>query len=131
VRSYLAGNEVWNTIAGSLEHEELMGKLAEGMVLSHLRMLGDIPLMKAGSTFLWYYYDKSRKEIGAIFQEDGVYSGIEVKYRGQVDERDIKRISPVKRYFVLSREQVGWKGDCIILPLDIFLSLLPVSERII
>jgi len=78
-----------------------------------------------------YIYSNLAKEIDAIFQEDGVYSGIEVKYRGQVDERDIKRISPVKRYFVLSREQVGWKGDCIILPLDIFLSLLPVSGRII
>jgi len=131
VRSYLGGNEVWNIIASSLEHEELMGKIVEGMVISHLRMLGEIPLMKAGSTFLWYYYDKSGKEIDAIFQEDGGYSAVEVKYRGQVDERDIKRISPVKRYFVLSREEVGWKGDVIILPVDIFLALLPVSERII
>lgn len=78
-----------------------------------------------------YSYSNLAKEIDAIFQEDGVYLDIEVKYRGQVDERDIKGISPVKRYFVLSREEVGWKGDCIILPLDIFLSLLFVSERII
>ena len=79
------------------------------------------------------HYDKSGKEkkIDVLFQEDGGYSAVEVKYRGQVDERDIKRISPVKRYFVLSREEVGWKGDVIILPVDIFLALLPVSERII
>ena len=39
--------------------------------------------------------DKSVKEIDAISQEDGGYSAVEVKHRGQVDERDIKRISPV------------------------------------
>ena len=69
------------------------------------------------------HYDKSGKEIDAIFQEDGGYSAVDVKYRGQVDERDIKRISPVKRYFILSREEVGWKGDVIILPVDLFLAL--------
>lgn len=129
VKSYLAGKEVWDIITRSLEEEDLLGKLTEGMVVSHLRMYVEIPFLKIANTFLWYYYDKSGKEIDAIFKENGGYSGLEVKYQGEVDERDIKRIAPVRKYFILSKEDIGGKGNVMIIPMDIFLALLPVSER--
>lgn len=129
VRSYLGGKEIWDIIIGSLEDEDLLGKLVEGVVISHLRMYGEIPLMKAGNTFLWFYYDKSGKEIDAILKEHKGYSGYEVKYRGNIDERGVKRISPLKRYFLLSKEDVGSNEKIMIVPVDIFLALLPISEN--
>lgn len=129
VKGYLEGKEVWEFITRSLEDEDLLGNLVEAMVISHLRMYGEIPFLKTANTFLWYYYDKGGREIDAIFREDGGYSGLEVKYQGQVDERKVKRIAPVKKYIVLSKEDVGGRGDIMIIPVDIFLALLPVSER--
>jgi len=129
VKSYLEGKEVWEFITRSLEDEDLLGKLVEAIVISHLRMYGEIPFLKLANTFLWYYYDKNGREIDAIFKDDIGYSGLEVKYRGQVDERGVKRIAPVKKYIVLSKEDVGGNGDIMIIPVDIFLALLPVSER--
>ena len=69
------------------------------------------------------------REIDVIFKDDGGYSGLEVKYQGEVDERDIKRIAPVKKYFILSKEDFGGKGNVMIIPVDIFLALLSASER--
>lgn len=129
VKSYLGGSEVWDSITTSLENEELRGQMVEGVVISHLRMYGEIPLMRAGSTFLWYYYDRSGKEIDAILQGDERYLGIEIKYQNQVNEKDIRRISPLKRYFILSKEDVERRESLMILPVDIFLALLPISEK--
>ncbi|MEA3360989.1 MAG: DUF4143 domain-containing protein [Thermodesulfobacteriota bacterium] len=129
VKSYLGGSEVWNSITTSLENDELRGQMVEGVVISHLRMYGEIPLMRVGSTFLWYYYDRSGKEIDAILRGNERYLGIEVKYQNQVNERDIRRISPLKRYFILSKEDVERRENLMILPVDIFLALLPISEK--
>ena len=129
VRSYLGGKEVWDVITSSLEDEDLLGKMVEGIVISHLRMYGEIPLMKAGNTFLWFYYDNSGREIDAIFREKRGYLGIEVKYRRGVDERDVKRIPPIKKYFILSKEDVEHKENKMIVPVDTFLALLPISEK--
>ena len=129
VKSYLGGREVREIIAGSMEDENLLGKLVEGMVVSHLRSYSEIPFLRTAGTFLWYYYDKSGREMDVIFKNDGGYSGLEVKYQGEVDERDIKRIAPVKKYFILSKEDFGGKGNAMIIPVDIFLALLSASER--
>ena len=85
--------------------------------------------MKTGNTFLWFYYDKSRKEIDTVIKDERGYIGIEVKYQGQADEKSIKRITPIKKYFILSKEDIGGKGELLIVSVDIFLALLPVSER--
>ena len=41
----------------------------------------------------------------------------------------IKRVEPIKRYIVLSKEDVGYKGEVMIVPMDIFLAPLPVSRK--
>jgi predicted AAA+ superfamily ATPase len=129
VRTFLEGKEVRDIINSSLENEELLGKLIEGIVISHLQMYSEIPFLKAGKTFLWSYYDKKGKEIDAIFRKNEKYSALEVKYQWQVDERDINRIAPVKKYILLSKEDIEYKGDLMIVPVDVFLALLPVSQR--
>jgi len=85
--------------------------------------------MKTGNTFLWFYYDNSGRKIDAIFREKRGYSGIEVKYRRKVDERDVNRIPTIRKYFILSKEDVEHKKNKMIVPADIFLALLPISEK--
>jgi uncharacterized protein len=129
VKSYLTGREPWDVITGSLEDEDLLGNLVEGVVGSHLRMYGELPLMKECSTFLWYYYNKQGREIDAVMREPKGFVGIEVKYQRDTDERSVRRISPLKKSFLLSRTDYSRGEDCMVVPADIFLSLLPVSAR--
>ncbi len=129
VKSFLKGEEIRDTITATIEDENLQGKLVEGVVISHLLMHQEIPYLRAARTFLWSYYDKSGREIDAILKEDGRYSGIEVKYRAQVSEAKLRKIGPVKRYIILSKEDVGRSEDTMMIPVDIFISLLTPSKR--
>ena len=129
VKSYLTGREPWDVITSSLEHEGLMGSLVEGVVLSHLRMYGEIPLMKDCSTFLWYYYNRQGRELDAIMRETEGFLGIEVKYQRSTDKRSMLRIDPVKKSFLLSKMDFSRGEGSLVVPGDIFLSLLPVSGK--
>ncbi|RMH75629.1 MAG: ATP-binding protein [Calditrichaeota bacterium] len=129
VRSYLSGIDVWNCIEHVLDDEEMLSKVVEGVVIAHLRMWQEIPYLRTGNTFLWFYYDASGREIDAILRENEEYWGIQVKFQMQVDRRDLRRIAPVKRYLLLSREEVELGQEGLVLPTDVFLSLLPVSGR--
>jgi predicted AAA+ superfamily ATPase len=126
IKSYLSGMEIWNIITETLRDEEMQSKLVEGIVISHLLMHKEIPYLRESKTFLWNYYDKSGREIDSVVKVKKKYLGIEIKYRAQVDERDIKKISPIKDYILLSKENVGEKGNVLIIPVDVFLSLLTV-----
>ncbi len=129
VKSYLSGKEIWDVISGSFDNEDLLGSLVEGVVVSHLRMYGEIPFMKGCNTFLWYYYDKRGREIDAVVREPGGFCGIEVKYRQHTDERSVRRTVPLKKYLLLSKVDFRNNEKTLVIPVDIFLSLLPVSER--
>ncbi len=129
VKAYLKGEEVWDIITETMQDEDLKSKIVEGMVISHLLMHGEIPFMRAVRTFLWHYYDKSRREIDAIIKQKRGYLGIEIKYRNMTGEKIIKKIEPVKRYIILSKEDVGEKGETIVMPVEIFLFLLPPSAK--
>lgn len=67
-------------------------------------MSQEIPLLRTGKTFLWNYYDKSGREIDAILKEKGGYSGIEIKYRTQVMEIDMKKIEYLKNILLLAKK---------------------------
>ena len=113
----------------SLEDEAWLGKLAEGLVISHLRSHSEIPFLKTAQTFTWFYYDKSGKEIDAIVKYASNFIGLEVKFQRQVDFRDIKKISPVRHYVLLTRDDILLQEYISMIPVDVFLSLLPSSER--
>ncbi len=129
VKSYLTGDEIWNIITNTIQDEELQSKVVEGIAISHLLMHREIPFSKKAQTFLWSYYDKSGREMDAILKEDGGYSGIEVKYRAHVSEIKMRKIEPVKKYIFLSKEDIGGRGETMVVPVDIFLSLLTASEK--
>ena len=127
--SYLTGREPWDVITGSLEHEGLTGSLVESVVLSHLRMYGEIPLMKDCSTFLWYYYNRQGREMDAIMRGSEGFLGIEVKSQRSTDKRSILRIDHVNKSFLLSKMDFNRGEGFLVVPGDIFLSLLPVSRK--
>jgi len=129
VGSFLAGEGIWDTITKAMEDEELQSKLVEGIVISHLLLHQERPYVRTGKTFLWSYYDKSGREIDAIVKEKEGYSGVEVKYRSQLGEIRGKNIEPIRKYILLSKEDVGEKDQTMIIPVDIFLALLPSSEQ--
>jgi len=128
-KSYLEGRNVWDIIQKTMQNEELTGNLVEGIVLSHLLMSREIPYIKKGDTFLWNYYDKSGKEIDALLKIDNEILGIEIKYQAQVSEKDVNKIQDIKKYIILSKDDVDKSENVLIIPADIFLALLSVSER--
>ena len=128
VKSYLSGREVWKVITETLEDEDRLGGLVEGVVISHLLMHKEVPYLREGRAFLWTYYDRAGRGLDAVLGLAKGYRAVEVKYQAQVDERDLKKAAPIKDYILLSRDEVGGKGNVLIAPVDIFLSLLPVSE---
>lgn len=129
IKSYLSGRAVWEVITETSWSEEIQSKLVEGLVMQHLLMHKEMPYLKKGNTFLWLYYDKSGKEIDAILKADKKYWGIEVKYQAQADARDVQQIAPVKHYLLLSKDDVEIGDSVSVVPVDVFLSLLEISER--
>jgi len=129
IQAYLNGSEVWEVITKVSQDEAIQSHLVEGVVLSHLLLHKELPYLRKGRTFLWTYYDKAGREIDAVFRGYEGYRGIEVKYQAEVDERGVRRVTPIRDYILLSREDIGGKGNVLIAPVDLFLSLLPGSER--
>ena len=81
------------------------------------------------TTFLWFYYDKSKKELDTIFKSNSQFLGFEIKFKSQVESKAIKRIGPVKNYIILTKEDIGIEDDLIMIPTDVFLSLLLESDK--
>ncbi|MFQ5544234.1 MAG: ATP-binding protein [Nitrospiria bacterium] len=129
MKSYLSGRPLWDVITETLWREEVQSTVIEGIVQLHLLMHREIPYLRKGQTFLWLYYDKTGKEIDAILSLNHDYIGIEVKYQAQVNDKDVRKIAPVKNYLILSKEDVGTGKQVEIVPVDLFLSLLETSER--
>ena len=129
IKAYLSGRDVWEVINGMLHNEDIQGKTVEGIVASHLLGHKEIPYLRDGRAFLWMYYNKQGKEIDAVIRQDSEYVGLEIKYQAQVNERDMIRIQPIKRYLLLSKEDVAIEERSLIVPVDVFLSLLPMSNK--
>jgi predicted AAA+ superfamily ATPase len=129
VKSYIQGEEIWNIIEKTTEDEELQSKLVEGVIITHLLAHQEEPFIKRGRTFLWNYYDKSGREIDAVIKGKDGYTGIEVKFRAQIGEIKTRNIAPLNKFIILSKEDVGEKDNTMIIPVDIFLALLPFSKQ--
>ncbi|MDZ7313562.1 MAG: ATP-binding protein [candidate division KSB1 bacterium] len=129
IKSYLSGREIWEVINQMLQDEEIQSHLVEGVAVMHLLMHKERPYIRKGNTFLWNYYDKSGKEIDAVLKVDSGYLGIEVKYQAQVSEREVKPIAPIKNYIIFSKDDIGFGENILVVPIEVFLALLPKSER--
>ena len=57
--------------------------------------------------------------------------GIEVKYKEEVDKREITRINGITEYIVLTRNQYEQFDSMAFIPLSVFLSVLEKSKRLL
>lgn len=128
LKSFLSGTDVNNVIAEVFEEEETLSKIIEGIVTTHLTVTQEIPLMKEPRTFLWFYYD-ARREIDNVVRVNKSFVAVETKYRSEVSAKDILKISPIKKYIILSKEDLGLKRNTLIAPVETFLSLLEKSKH--
>jgi hypothetical protein len=128
--TYLTGDELWNVITLTLQDEELQSKVIEGVVASHILANGERPFLREGNTFVWFYCDRSGREVDFVVKgREETLLGLEVKYQANVAESDVFRISPLKRYVLLSKDDIEESGNALIVPTEIFLAFLAVSER--
>lgn len=129
IKSTLGGIDVNDTITETLENEESLSKIVEGMVTSHLSMNQEIPLMKEPRTFHWFYYDTHGREIDNLIKLNNTFTGIETKYQTQVNHKNTIEIPQIQKHIILSKEDIELKKNIMVIPVEIFLSLLTKSER--
>ncbi len=129
IKSSLGGIDINDTITETLENEESLSKIVEGIVTSHLQINQEIPLMKEPRTFLWFYYDTHGREIDNLIKLNNAFTGIETKYQSQVSHKNTIEIPQIQKHIILSKEDVELKKNILVIPVEIFLSLLTKSER--
>ncbi|MFQ6052564.1 MAG: ATP-binding protein [Candidatus Hydrothermarchaeota archaeon] len=128
LKSYLSGRDVKDVIAETLEDEESLSKIIEGIVGMHLAMAKEIPLMKEPRTFLWFYYDAHGRELDNVMRPNKSFLAVEIKYRSEVGIKEILQIPQIKKYILLSKEDFGVKKNTLIAPVETFLAVLEKSN---
>lgn len=129
LKSSLTGKEINEIITETIEDEELLSKIMEGIVYTHLAINREIPYLKETNTFLWFYYDTRGKEIDNVLKKNGSYLGIEVKYRNDVTPGDATKIQEIENYIILSKEDYIETEKTLVVPVEIFLALLERSRH--
>ena len=113
----------------TLEDEEMLSKIVEGMVNSHLAMSQEMPVMRETRTFLWFYYDARGRESDNVMKLNRSFIGIETKYRSEVGFKDILKIPQIGKYIIFSKEDIKLKENILVVPSEIFMSLLNKSDN--
>jgi len=127
LKSFSTGADINEVIRETLEDEDLSSKIIEGIVFSHLSMSREIPLLKEARTFLWFYYDTRGRELDNVLSKGNNYLGIEIKYRNDVGPKDVTRIAEIDNYIIVSKEDFSESEDTLVVPIEVFLSLLETS----
>jgi predicted AAA+ superfamily ATPase len=129
VKSFLTGKDINEIIEETLQNEELVSKLVEGIVSSHLIANQEIPMMREPKTFLWFYYGMRAKEIDSILRINEKYEAIETKYQSEVSSRDVLIIPQVGEYVILTKDDLGTEGNVVLAPADLMLAILEKSHQ--
>jgi len=128
LQSFLSGRDINEIIKETLENEELISKIVESVTSSHLLMSFEIPYIREANTFLWFYYDSKGRELDYVVRKNDGYWGIEVKYQNDVSPRDIVRVPEIHSYIILSKEDYIETENTLVVPAELFLSLLEKSK---
>jgi hypothetical protein len=131
MKNYISGISVNNIYQEIFENENLKSLLVEGAVHSHLIQNVEKPNILEGKNNIFFYYDTRGKEIDYIIRKKDELIGIDVKYREKVSSKDINKISGVDKYYILSKEDVEYKDNIIVIPIDLFLIMLKRSPYIL
>ncbi len=106
-----------------------VGIIAEEIVAGHLVRAKERDPMKLYGTYL-KFCDEPR-EIDFVYKrEDDTYLGVEVKYQNSASTQDIKTVKGINDYILLTKAtDISKRGNCLMLPICIFLIALQSSDR--
>lgn len=126
--SYRRGQTLWTVISENISDEEIISKIVEGVVVSHLRLWQEIPYSRESWSFLGFYYDRS-SEIDAVTKIDSEQVGVEIKFRAQA--KRIRRIPDhMKRLLVITKDETPKEDEKLLyLPACLFLALIAPSFK--
>jgi len=129
VKSFLTGKDVNEIIEETLQSEELVSKLIEEIVSSHLIANQEIPMMRELKTFLWFYYDTRGKEIDNILRINDKYIAIEVKYQSEVSSKDVWKVPQLRESMILTKEDLRTEDNVTLAPVDMTLAVLEKAHH--
>jgi predicted AAA+ superfamily ATPase len=122
--------------SGSVFSEEslnstMIGSLVEEAAISNLMQIKEEDQMREYGTYLGFYHSQSGKEIDFIYvRNNGSAVGIEVKYQAGINlKSDLKRISAITEYIIMSRDEIGLYGQTAVVPACILLALVKKSPH--
>lgn len=129
LKSWLTGTNLNDVINEALDDDLLLGEIVEATVTSHIVSCNEIPYMREKNTFNWFYYDQRGREIDNIVKNDQYYDAIEVKYRNNVDTRDVTKTQGLRQTIILSKDDFMETENTCVIPTSVYLSLLERSSR--
>ena len=126
--SYEQGRTLSDVRTMTVQDEERIAAVVEGMVLNHLVAHLEVPYTREPVTFIGFHYDSRGREVDALLRtRDGARIGIEVRYGRSTERRPFRRIEGIDWYLCLTRDEFRKDGNRIFLPVCLFLSLLQRS----
>lgn len=127
VKSYLTGDSPWAAISAAMDNGVSWAKVVEGVVLAHLLTSGETPGLRSARDFLWFYYDKTGREMGNIIHADGAYLEIDLITARGPEEKSPKKISQVPACIRLTPDEYRRTRSRLTIPLSVFLALISPS----
>lgn len=125
-KKFLTGKEGVDITESLLANEESTGALIENISALSLIQTKEEPFIKSADTFVWFWYDE-RNEIDFIYANED-YFGIEIKIRGMVDTPRLPSISHIKKYCVITKEDLDFRENILCIPAHLFLFLIKKGE---
>lgn len=129
MNTYVTGISVNETYEEIMQSEELKSIIIEGIVHSHLQKNIEIPNINEGRSSIFYYYNTRGKEVDYLVRKHDETIGIEVKYKENVSANEINKHQNIDKYYILSKEDIEFKDNVSVIPIDIFLFLLKSSTH--
>jgi predicted AAA+ superfamily ATPase len=129
VESFISGLDGFQNSRENLQRKK--DKIMEGVVANHLVQTKEEPYIKEWRTYLSFFYTTTGKEVDFIYKKKEELRGIEVKYKEEVDKREITRINGIADYIVLTKNQYERYGSMAFIPVSLFLSVLEKSRRLL
>jgi predicted AAA+ superfamily ATPase len=138
IESFIAGLDGFSSSKENLLRKR--DKIVEGVVGNHLVQTKEEPYIKEWRTYLWLFYTSTGKEVDFVYKKPFSKKesftkenlmGIEVKYKEEVDKREITRINGITEYIVLTKNQYERFDSMAFIPISSFLSVLEKSRRLL
>ena len=128
--AYLRGEEGFSLSEKTINDEELASKLVEGVVASHLLRTRITPYLVEKDTFLGFTYDK-KGEIDIVFRAADNVVGFEVKYKEEIGKIKRNNVHGVRASVILTRNDYNLSQEPRLIPVSLFLALLPKSGKLL